>query len=211
MKKLLGIVVLGLLWCNAGYATDELKKYQIGDYTYGESLLKYHPKNQIDKYKSCQLPGGDRFCSLTMLKNETTDIYDSIQFIFDQNDSNYKIHSLLGSINYQKWSECVDEQTTVVNFYNSRFKDLIRITMDERNVLKTYLEKPNFVSDITFFFKGGGAGKIGCYSVSRETFIKYGYNPKPTNIYMTMSISSKDFVEFHDQPGTTKEYIKKKN
>jgi hypothetical protein len=30
MKKLLGIVVLGLMWCNAGFAED-LKKLKIWD------------------------------------------------------------------------------------------------------------------------------------------------------------------------------------
>ena len=211
MKKLLGIVVLGLLLFSSAFSSDELANYQLGKYKFGESLIKYFPKSTIDKYKSCSLPGGDKFCTLSMLKDNSTGVFDSVQFIFDQYDVDYKIHSLKGDIHFSKWNECQKEQESAINFYNSRFKNIIKQVVDERMILQTYLEKPNFVSDISFYFNDDAAGKIGCYSVNKETFIKYGFTPKPTNIYLTMSLSSNEFVKYHNEKGVTKEYFKKIN
>lgn len=211
MKKLLGIAVLSLCWFSSVYSSEELNNYQIGKYKFGESLTKYFPKNTIDQYKSCQLTGGDRFCTLSMLKDNTTGVFDAVQFIFDQDDDNYRIHSLKGDIHFSKWNECQKEQELAINFYKSRFGNIIKQISDDRAILQTYLEKPNFVSSITFYFNNDAGGQIGCYSVSNETFIKYGFTPKPTNIYLTMSLSSKDFVGYHNKAGVTKEYFKKTN
>ena len=208
MKKILAILGFGLLFSNSLLA--EFEDYKIGDYNFGESLTKYFSKKTIDNNKSCQFPGGDQFCTLTLKKNNTTGIYDYIQFVFDQNDPSYKIHGLRGSMNFEKWSDCVSEQDLAIKFYNSRFKKKIKKVADNRKILETYLEKPNFVSRARYFFKNGAGGNIDCYSVKKETYLKYGYNPRPTNIHLSLSLNSKNLVNFHTKPGTMKEYIKKK-
>ena len=46
MKKLLGIVVLGLLWCNTSFA-DEISEFEIEGITLGESLLDHMSEEEI--------------------------------------------------------------------------------------------------------------------------------------------------------------------
>ena len=43
MKKLLAILVLGLLWCNVGFA-DDISEYQIEGISIGDSLLDHLSK-----------------------------------------------------------------------------------------------------------------------------------------------------------------------
>ena len=46
MKKFLGILVLGLFWCNASIA-DEISDFQIEEMSIGDSLLDYYSENEI--------------------------------------------------------------------------------------------------------------------------------------------------------------------
>ena len=48
MKKLLGIVVLGLLWCNISL-TDDIGDFQIEGISVGDSLLDYLSIAQIEQ------------------------------------------------------------------------------------------------------------------------------------------------------------------
>ena len=48
MKKLLAIVVLGLLWSVSAHAED-IKDFQIQGISLGDSLLKYYSEKDIKK------------------------------------------------------------------------------------------------------------------------------------------------------------------
>ena len=56
MKKLLGIVVLGLLWCNISLA-DDIRDFQIEGISVGDSLLDYFSERKIKKSKMKKLLG----------------------------------------------------------------------------------------------------------------------------------------------------------
>ena len=47
MKKLLGILVLGLLWCNVGFA-DDISEFKIEGISIGDSLLVHLSKEEIE-------------------------------------------------------------------------------------------------------------------------------------------------------------------
>jgi|ETNmetMinimDraft_33_1059910.scaffolds.fasta_scaffold75604_1 hypothetical protein len=206
MKKLSLYIFLGFLVCNTGFA-DELRSYRMGEYSYGDSLLKYFSKSDILKYKQCQFVGGDEFCTLSIRKNESTDIYDGVQFVFKLDDPNLIIHSLHGRLHFDIWSECVAEQEKIYKFYRSRFKKIIKSVTDNRYLLKTFIEKPNFVISIYYYFKNGSGGQTSCYSVTDKFLKENSFHS--SNIYLSTSISSKEYLTFHSKPGITKEYIKK--
>ena len=61
MKKLLGILVLGLLFISVPSQADDIQDIQIEDMSVGESLLKYIDKEEIENGKLTDYPGSKKF------------------------------------------------------------------------------------------------------------------------------------------------------
>ena len=110
MKKLLGIIVLGLLlsfYANA----DDIKDFQIEEISIGDSLLKYYSEKDIKKsiakkqgYKNksfvrgviCKSDAKHSFCKV----KKDLKTYDAIQFHFKKNDPEYKLFMISGIMDF---------------------------------------------------------------------------------------------------------------
>ena len=103
MKKLLGIVVLGLLLSLSAKA-DDIKEFEIEGMSIGDSLLKFYNndriieriKNQPQYYKD------NEYILLTFI--DKTENYDGFKFHIKSDDTNYIIYMASGfkEMNFEK-------------------------------------------------------------------------------------------------------------
>ena len=94
MKKLLGILVLGLFLITPSQA-DDIRDFQIEGMSVGDSLLDYFSKNKINGIKRLYYPKSKKFYSIRFYSSKF-EIYESIQVHLKENDKKYKIYSIQG-------------------------------------------------------------------------------------------------------------------
>ena len=82
MKKFLGIVFIGLLWCNVGFAEKWTK------YTQSKSLTIYYDRQSLNK----------------------TDLYSYINLLFDLKESNVTSKGTLRSYKVYRQFNCTDNK-----------------------------------------------------------------------------------------------------
>ena len=83
MKKFLGIVFIGLLWCNVGFAEKWTK------YTQSKSLTIYYDRQSLNK----------------------TDLYSYINLLFDLKESNVTSKGTLRSYKVYRQFNCTDNKS----------------------------------------------------------------------------------------------------
>ena len=100
MKKLLAILVLGLLWCHTALA-DDVSDFQIEGISIGDSALDFFTERQI-KDNSFDYYNDKLFTPVQTQHLPFFNTYDGLDFDFKTNDKDYIIHALYGRINYQE-------------------------------------------------------------------------------------------------------------
>ena len=98
MKKLLGILVLGLFLITPSQA-DDIQDFQIEGMSIGDSLLDHFTKEDIEN-KSGQnvYPNQDEIRNLFLLNEPTFNIYEGMQVHFRTNDEKFIIIGIDGFI-----------------------------------------------------------------------------------------------------------------
>ena len=97
MKKLLGILVLGLFLITPSQA-DDIRDFQIEGMSIGASALDFFSENELLKNK-LYYPKSKKWVMFAKAVS-SFETYDSIQIHFKDSDSKYIIGTLDGSINY---------------------------------------------------------------------------------------------------------------
>ena len=107
MKKLLGILFLGLFLITPSQA-DDIRDFQIEGMSMGDSLLDFYSKAEIDAaLQFTQYPASDKFIVYTFRDETRFETYQAITVDIKKADSNYKIYAIAGVINYKNnISEC---------------------------------------------------------------------------------------------------------
>ena len=101
MKKLLGIVVLGLFLITPSQA-DDIRDFQIEGMSIGDSLLDYLREEEINKNKYYAYRLKDYY--QTYFKLPTFETYEYVQVSIKDGDNNFIIASIEGgfSVNFSK-------------------------------------------------------------------------------------------------------------
>ena len=112
MKKLLGILVLGLFLITPSQA-DDISDFQIEGMSLGDSLLDYFTEKEIKNPESnYYYPNSSKFYEIIL--NSNSAIYDEIQFSLKDKDNSYKIYSINGTIFFkQNISKCFDKKNEI--------------------------------------------------------------------------------------------------
>ncbi len=122
MKKLLGILTLGLLWCHISLATD-ISDFQIEGMSIGDSALKHFSEKEI------KLNSHDYFLNKTYTPVQNDNLpffetYNAVDFSYKTGDKKYIIWGLSGIIFYQnEFAKCNEEQDEIFNTLYELFKD----------------------------------------------------------------------------------------
>ena len=115
MKKLLGIVVLGLLLITPSWA-DDIRDIQIEGMSVGDSLLDYLTKKKIKKLEKSYYSKSKKYIRFNDVKKskELSD-YDRVDVYVKENDKKYIIKSINGILLYKdNIQECYPKKKEIV-------------------------------------------------------------------------------------------------
>ena len=172
MKKLLGIVVLGLLWCNVGFA-DDISEYEIEGISIGDSLLDHLSKEEIITEIELTRPAynhlNNDFGEVYLYGN--FDNYDRLSFFVKPKDKHYAIYSIAGGISYDdKLEECFAKQKEIEKEFSSMYKNAkkrkysLKLTLDPTGESVTH--------NIEFTFDSGDFIEINCTKYKKSLKIE---------------------------------------
>jgi hypothetical protein len=127
MKKLLGILVLGLLFISAPSKADDIREFEIEGMSIGDSLLDHEDEESIIKY-SANIYDIDEYYVFANYFDHSSN-YDGYQVHYKKNDKKYIIVALQGTkIFKNNIDECYDLRKTIVSevkelFINAETQD----------------------------------------------------------------------------------------
>ena len=176
MKKILGIVVLGLLLSTSAY-TDDIKDFQIENISIGDSALDYFTEAQLEDSEQDWFNYSYKEYSASLVAGKG--IYDWFLISYKSDDDNFIIEGLAGIVVKKKYDDnkCNKElDTTALNiselFKNTkrRKKQLYKVVYNPRKIF----QEPNSsgkstVTSISFDFKDEGKIILSCYNMDKAT------------------------------------------
>ncbi|MDP7195330.1 MAG: hypothetical protein QF864_03955 [SAR202 cluster bacterium] len=130
MRKAIGIIILGLLWCNVGFAGEKSNK-SVYDIKIGEKIDNILSQKQIKLYyrsgetseskSDIEIYGKDKKYSIVVVPNKANIFlhkFDNVQLIY--NNENLKIE-YIGGIKHMNVGKCLKERTKQMNLYIDQF------------------------------------------------------------------------------------------
>ena len=168
MKKLLGILVLGLFLITPSQA-DDIRDLQIEGMSVGDSLLDYFSEAEIKENLPYKMLEKKKFNSFELYDPAKFKDFDSVQVSFKNSDKNYKIYSITGMIFFEESIEdchkkkdlIVDELSELFSNRNIYDKGISLHPGDKSGKSKT--------NDYYFNFKSKDYVGVSCYDWDKKT------------------------------------------
>ena len=192
MKKILGIVVLGLLLSLSAKA-DDIDEFEIEGMSIGESALEHFTKNQIEKNKYFAYPLKDYFQSYVITPN--SDRYGSIQFSIKDGDNDFILESIEGAISPIDFFECKKQKKTIEKEIKEIFPNL-KVNYGKEEPMWSDTDSKAITTDFylnTSFFDGGII-RVMCVDRSKRVEEEKGWADS-----LRVIINSKEFNIFIDK------------
>ena len=176
MKKILGIVALGLSLSTSAY-TDDIKDFQIENISIGDSALDYFTESRLNDGELDWFNYSYKEYSHTLVPGKG--IYDWFQISYKSDDDNFIIEGLAGILVKKKYDDnkCNNEIDAVALDISKLFKNtkqgkkqLYKIVYNPREVF----QKPDpsgksILTSISFDFKDEGKIILSCYNMDKAT------------------------------------------
>ena len=176
MKKILGIVVLGLLLSTSAY-TDDIKDFEIESISIGDSALDYFTESRIKNGELDWFNYSYKEYSHTLVPGNG--IYDWFQISYKSVDDNFIIEGLAGILVKKKYNDnkCNNELDTLALDISKLFKNtkqgkkqLYKVVYNPREIF----QKPgpsgkSKLTSISFEFKDEGKIILSCYNMDKAT------------------------------------------
>ena len=166
MKKLLGIVVLGLLFISAPSYADDIRDFQIEGMSLGDSLLDYFSEEEIKKSKADYYK--DKTFTATEPTSKIYEDYDDIQIHYKTIDKKYIIFSIDGLIEIENIKNCIKQRDKIVIEISELFEDLKKEVREDRNMISGHGK----LHGVIFTFNSGDRVDVMCYDYDVETGYK---------------------------------------
>ena len=176
MKKILGIVALGLSLSTSAY-TDDIKDFQIESISIGDSALDYFSESQLEDNELDWFNYSYKEYSTSLLSGKG--IYDWFKISYKSDDDNFIIEGLVGIVVKKKYNDgkCNKELDTAALDTSELFKNtkqgkkqLYKVIYNPREIF----QKPDpsgksIVTSISFDFKDEGKIILSCYNMDKAT------------------------------------------
>ena len=120
MKKLLGIVVLGLLLITPSQA-DDIRDFQIEGMSVGDSALDYFTKDQI-KNAEFKMFKDDKY-STFVFYDSNYKVYEAVEIAYKKNDEKFIIASISGGITVTDKKVCIKKNDEIIENLKSFFPE----------------------------------------------------------------------------------------
>ena len=121
MKKLLGIVVMGLLWSNTLLA-DNVRNYEIEGMSIGDSLLNFISKSEIKNNEIKYFASKKKYYVVGIIDNLNT--YEQVEVYLKSNDKKYIIEQIVGMIFIDNLEDCLLEKKKIIKSFGSSLVNL---------------------------------------------------------------------------------------
>ena len=182
VRKLLGIVVLGLFLITPSQA-DDIRDFQIEGMSIGDSLLDYFSEKEIkDNYVKWY--DDDKFIRAEFKKLKFFKTYGSVGLSYKTNDKKYIIHSLSGIIFFnENIDSCYKKMDELDKELSHLFKDAKKVGPSIMKYDEKYGDSNS--KQIFYDFKDGAAAALEC--------IDWAPNMKPWTDNLSVSLDSKEF------------------
>ena len=194
MKKILSIVVLGLLLSGNAYA-DNIKDFQIEGISLGDSALDYFEKKELKKLtRTNKSKVYDKYCSNESQKisQKFTTYEKGICFYTKRNDKSYIIKSIAGFQDFpNNIAACYNEQDNVDKEIRKLFPNTKREVYDE---YKNPIDRSGQSTerDIVYVFNDGSEAGTACLKWGKKWLKK---NPK-SSTHLQVFLDTKEYVKW---------------
>ena len=176
MKKILGIVTLGLLLSTSAY-TDDIKDFQIENISIGDSALNYFTEAQLENSEQDWFNYSHKEYSTSLVAGK--DIYDWFLISYRSDDDNFIIEGLAGVLikkNYNN-KECNKELDAAALEVSKLFKNTkqgkkqsYKITYNPRKIFQVADSSGKSTAiRISFNFLNEGKITLTCYNMDKAT------------------------------------------
>ena len=189
MKKLLGILVLGLFLITPSQA-DDIRDFQIEGMSVGDSALDYFSKGEINNLEIFSFPKSKKFFGLSVYKHSSFKVYDSVMFAYKKSDKTYKMYEVTGVIHYKNnIKECYKKKDEIVNEVAKLFKNTTKRSYTNIHPIdKSGKTKAQIVD---FNFSSGEVVRVYCTDWSKKIEQKNNWWDE-----LKVSINTKEFWDF---------------
>jgi len=182
MKKFLIYLILILLNFSVSTYANDVRDFEIEGITIGDTLLDHFSKNEIKNFTITTYQNNtDEYFMLTGAEDKSQE-YDSLSFHVKKNDNQYIVHSISGSLYYEKnFNKCLNKKKIIVESLKSNFRNLkpneydYKYNWDKKSIA--------YISD--FDFKNG-AVRVYCINWSEVTEKKRNFTD---NLSVTIQIN----------------------
>ena len=176
MKKILGIVILGLLISTSAY-TDDIKDFQIENISIGDSALDYFTETQLENSEQDWFNYSHKEYSTSLVAGKG--IYDWFLISYRSDDDNFIIEGLAGILVKKKYDddECNKELDTTALDISKLFKNtkqgkkqLYKVVYNPREIFQKIAPSgKSILTSISFDFKNEGKIILSCYNMDKAT------------------------------------------
>mgnify|MGYP001404715920 FL=1 len=194
MKKLLTIIVLGLLWCNTTQA-DDISDFQIEGMSIGDSALDFFSEKEIednirnDYYKYLPTAYQKIYKAIEFVNLPRFKIYDNVSMDFLMKDNKFINKTVNGILFIDNAKECHSQQKKVDKELLEIFKNIHRETNENNHSFdKTGNSK---TKAINYWFDSGDLVTVICTDWSDEITKTYGWSDN-----LAVEIKSKEYNQF---------------
>ena len=167
MKKLLGILVLGLLLITPSQA-DDIRDLQIEGISIGDSALNHFSEELIEKNKRDYYKD-KKFTPVEIEYLKRFEIYDVVAFNYKTGDKKFEIHALSGAIDYpNSISDCYNKMDEIVFELSGILKNFSKTK--KLSGLFT-VAKPDDTKKTSVYFDApsGDYIEVACYDYTKES------------------------------------------
>ena len=176
MKKLLGIVFIGLLLSTSAH-TDNIKDYKIENISIGDSALDYFNETELENGEQDWFNYSYKEYATSLVSGKG--IYDWFKISYKSHDENFIIEGLVGIVVKKKYDDdkCNKELDSVALDISELFKNIKlrkkKIYKVDYNPRKVFQEPSKSgksrVTNISFDFKDKGKIILSCYDMDKAT------------------------------------------
>lgn len=172
MKKLLGIVILGLFLSGNTYAND-IRKFNIEGMRIGDSALDYFNETQLEDNEHGWYNYSYKEYSTSFMQGKGN--YDWFLVSYKSDDDNFKIEALVGGINKKNYDnkKCDNNlDVAALNiselFENAKQKNKKTYELPANASRKYPFTEKSIVTSISFHFLDEGEIILACYNIDKE-------------------------------------------
>ena len=161
VKKLLGLVVLGLLFVSSPSKADDISDFQIEGMSVGDSLLDYYISEEIKINEKDYYISPEFVAVRTPLNSKTYDIIE----VHYKKDSNYIIHSVDGIFDTENLEACRSK----IEKINVEFSKIFKNSKKGEWINEPMFSKDGHLYGYYYLLDDGNWSEISCYKYNENS------------------------------------------